>query len=200
MGKITGFLEIEREDRTYEPAADRVRHYREFIIAAERGGDRAPSRPLHGLRHPLLPYGLSGQQPDPRLERPRLPFRLGGRRGEPALDQQLPRGDGPHLPRAVRGRLHAEHHRRAGHHQVHRMRHRRQGLRRGLGAASAAGDEDRQARGRSSAQVPPGLPRPSSSPAPATTCMSTRSTPIPAACSATAFPTSRWRNTSSSAA
>ena len=33
MGKITGFLEIEREDRAYEPAADRVRHYREFIIA-----------------------------------------------------------------------------------------------------------------------------------------------------------------------
>jgi glutamate synthase (NADPH/NADH) small chain len=32
MGKITGFLEIEREDRTYEPASDRVRHYREFII------------------------------------------------------------------------------------------------------------------------------------------------------------------------
>src|SRR4029078_219643 len=32
MGKITGFLEIEREDRTYEPAADRIRHYREFVI------------------------------------------------------------------------------------------------------------------------------------------------------------------------
>ncbi len=32
MGKITGFLEIDREDRHYEPAADRVRHYREFVI------------------------------------------------------------------------------------------------------------------------------------------------------------------------
>ena len=32
MGKITGFLEIERQDRTYEPAADRVRHYREFLV------------------------------------------------------------------------------------------------------------------------------------------------------------------------
>src|SRR6478736_3207770 len=32
MGKITGFLEIEREDRSYEPAADRVRHYREFLL------------------------------------------------------------------------------------------------------------------------------------------------------------------------
>ena len=32
MGKITGFLEIERQDRTYAPASDRVRHFREFII------------------------------------------------------------------------------------------------------------------------------------------------------------------------
>ena len=32
MGKITGFLEIEREDRTYEPASDRIRHYSEFVI------------------------------------------------------------------------------------------------------------------------------------------------------------------------
>jgi len=33
MGKITGFLEIEPQDRAYEPAADRVRHYKEFVIA-----------------------------------------------------------------------------------------------------------------------------------------------------------------------
>ena len=32
MGKITGFLEIDREDPAYEPASDRIRHYREFII------------------------------------------------------------------------------------------------------------------------------------------------------------------------
>jgi len=32
MGKVTGFLEIERQDRTYTPAADRVRHYNEFVI------------------------------------------------------------------------------------------------------------------------------------------------------------------------
>jgi len=32
MGKITGFLEIDRQDRAYRPASDRVRHYDEFII------------------------------------------------------------------------------------------------------------------------------------------------------------------------
>jgi glutamate synthase (NADPH/NADH) small chain len=34
MGKITGFLEIDRQDRAYEPASDRVRHYKEFVIPA----------------------------------------------------------------------------------------------------------------------------------------------------------------------
>jgi glutamate synthase (NADPH/NADH) small chain len=32
MGKVTGFLEIERQDRKYTPAADRVRNYKEFVI------------------------------------------------------------------------------------------------------------------------------------------------------------------------
>jgi len=32
LGKITGFLEIDRQDRKYLPAADRIRNYREFVI------------------------------------------------------------------------------------------------------------------------------------------------------------------------
>src|SRR5918912_228898 len=32
MGKVTGFLEIDRRDRKYAPASDRIRHYREFVI------------------------------------------------------------------------------------------------------------------------------------------------------------------------
>ncbi len=32
MGKPTGFMEIGRQDRRYEPASDRVVHYREFVI------------------------------------------------------------------------------------------------------------------------------------------------------------------------
>ena len=32
MGKVTGFLEIDRQDRKYKPAADRIRHYKEFVI------------------------------------------------------------------------------------------------------------------------------------------------------------------------
>ena len=32
MGKVTGFKELERQDRSYAPAAERVKHYKEFII------------------------------------------------------------------------------------------------------------------------------------------------------------------------
>jgi len=32
MGKITGFLEYERNDRDYEPVAERVTHWREFVL------------------------------------------------------------------------------------------------------------------------------------------------------------------------
>ncbi|MGD2136934.1 MAG: glutamate synthase subunit beta [Gammaproteobacteria bacterium] len=35
MGKPTGFLEYERLDRSYAPAADRVQHFREFVIPLE---------------------------------------------------------------------------------------------------------------------------------------------------------------------
>jgi len=32
MGKVTGFLEIDRQDRKYKPASDRIRNWREFVI------------------------------------------------------------------------------------------------------------------------------------------------------------------------
>ena len=32
MGKVTGFLEIDRQDRKYRPASDRIRNFREFIV------------------------------------------------------------------------------------------------------------------------------------------------------------------------
>ncbi len=32
MGKVTGFLEIDRQDRKYRPASDRIRNFKEFIV------------------------------------------------------------------------------------------------------------------------------------------------------------------------
>lgn len=40
MGKITGFLEIDRRDRKYLPAADRVRNYKEFVIPLSEDATR----------------------------------------------------------------------------------------------------------------------------------------------------------------
>jgi len=79
MGKVTGFLEIDRQDRKYRPAADRIRNYKEFVIqgirhSTEPAGVAQSGGALHGLRHSVLPRcrraaRLPGQQPDPRLER-----------------------------------------------------------------------------------------------------------------------------------
>ncbi len=40
MGKVTGFLEIDRQDRNYKPAADRIRHYQEFVIPLSEDATR----------------------------------------------------------------------------------------------------------------------------------------------------------------
>ena len=40
MGKVTGFLEIDRTDRRYAPASDRIRHYREFMLPLSEEGTR----------------------------------------------------------------------------------------------------------------------------------------------------------------
>ena len=39
MGKVTGFLEIEREDRDYEPVAERIKHWQRIRAAAAGRGD-----------------------------------------------------------------------------------------------------------------------------------------------------------------
>lgn len=38
MGKVTGFLEVDRQDRKYRTASDRIRNYREFVIAPNEQG------------------------------------------------------------------------------------------------------------------------------------------------------------------
>jgi glutamate synthase (NADPH/NADH) small chain len=57
MGKITGFLEIDREDRHYEPAADRIRHYREFVIPV---GDAEVTRQAARCMDCGIPYCHTG--------------------------------------------------------------------------------------------------------------------------------------------
>ncbi len=45
MGKVTGFLEIDRQERAEAPASDRVRHFREFVIPmSEEGVNKQAAR------------------------------------------------------------------------------------------------------------------------------------------------------------
>ena len=51
MGKETGFLEIERQDRSYADPEERLQHYREFTVPHSEDGLREPGRAVHELRH-----------------------------------------------------------------------------------------------------------------------------------------------------
>ena len=55
MGKITGFLEFERDDRDYEPVEERIQHWREFVLPLPEEENQEAGGALHGLRHALLP-------------------------------------------------------------------------------------------------------------------------------------------------
>jgi glutamate synthase (NADPH/NADH) small chain len=57
MGKITGFLEIDRQDRKYAPAADRVRNYSEFVIPL---GDEATRNQAARCMNCGIPYCHNG--------------------------------------------------------------------------------------------------------------------------------------------
>ena len=149
MGKITGFMELERIAEVAR-AGRRARAPlpRVHPRARRRRGVEA-GRALHGLRHPVLPDRLPGQQHHSGLERPRLPRSS----GESALDvlhstNNFPEFTGRVCPGAVRGGVHAQHQQRSGRHQVDRALHHRQGLGGRLGRAAAAGAQDRQARRR----------------------------------------------------
>jgi len=57
MGKITGFMEIERQEQSYKPAADRVRNFDEFIIPLE---ERDVERQAARCMDCGIPYCHSG--------------------------------------------------------------------------------------------------------------------------------------------
>ena len=124
--------------RRRAPVAERVRHYREFVLPLTDDEAREAGRALHGLRHPVLPDRLPGATTSFRTGTTSCTahqWQRGARRA--ALDQQLPRVHRPRLPGAVRGGVHAQHQQRSGRHQVDRALHHRQGLGRRLGRAAA---------------------------------------------------------------
>ena len=55
MGKITGFLEIDRHDRKYAPVAERVQNFREFVIPLSEKDDWESVKTFAaGLAHEMV--------------------------------------------------------------------------------------------------------------------------------------------------
>jgi len=66
MGKVTGFLEIDRNDRRYEPASDRIRHFREFVIPLGDGATKSQAARCMDCGIPFCHSGcpVNNQIPD----------------------------------------------------------------------------------------------------------------------------------------
>ena len=90
MGKITGFLELDREDRGYTPVAERAKHWREFVVplAAEKLKAQAGRCMDCGIPYCHNGCPVNNQIPDwnDLVYRERLA--AGARK--PAFDQQFP--------------------------------------------------------------------------------------------------------------
>ena len=157
MGKVTGFLEIDRVDRRYAPASDRIRNYREFVLPLSEEATRNQAARCMNCGIPYCHNGCPVNNQIPDWNDLVYPRRLAGGVAQPPQHQQFPRIHRPRLPGAVRGLLHAQPPGRAGDDQDDRMRDRRPRLARRLAEARAAGAPHRQARrGR---RLRPGGPR-----------------------------------------
>ena len=200
MGKTTGLHGVPPAAAPPAPGVGAAARLARGLRALRRGRHQGAGRPLHGLRHPLLPRRLPARQPHPGVERPGLPRRLARGHRAPARHQQLPRVHRAAVPGAVRGRLRARHQRGPGHHRADRVRDRRAGLGRGLGRPGSCRRCAPASGWPSWARVRPAWPRRSSWPGPATWSPCSSGPRSPAACCATASPSSRWRRPSSTAA
>jgi glutamate synthase (NADPH/NADH) small chain len=125
MGKVTGFMEYERIEEGYKPVAERVKHYKEFVIGLDDAQAKVQGARCMDCGTPFCNNGCPVNNIIPDFND--LVYRGDWKNAidRAAQHQQLPRVHRPHLPRAVRGGLHAQRERRRGGHQVDRARHHR---------------------------------------------------------------------------
>ena len=182
MGKVTGFLEIEREDRDYQPVAERIKHWHEFVLPLPEKEIREQAARCMDCGVPYC-HGTSRITGAPPAARSTTRSRTGTTWSIAATGKR-PRAicTRPTISRKFTGRvcpapceasctLNIDD--EPGHHQDDRMRDRRPRHR-----ARASSPRRRNARparrSRSSAPARRASPARSSSRAPATRCMSTR--------------------------
>jgi len=70
MADPKGFMTTPRETPARRPVDVRIRDWREVYTDFPPVALEAAGRPVHGLRHPVLPPGLPAGQPHPGVERP----------------------------------------------------------------------------------------------------------------------------------
>ena len=131
MGKVTGFLEIDRQVHKYQPASDRIRHFREFTLPmSDKEVEKQAARCMDcGVPFCHGPTGCPIHNQIPDWNDLVYNGDWDERDPQPAFDQQFPGIDRPHLPGALRGGLHPEPRGHPGRHQDDRAGDRRQGLR-----------------------------------------------------------------------
>ena len=153
MGKVTGFLEFEREDRDYQPVAERIRHWHEFVLPLPEKDLREQAARCMNCGVPYChgtntitgaPTGCPVNNQIPDWNDLVYSRQLGRGGAQSALHQQFSGSDRPGLPGAMRGVLHAQHRRQSGHHQDHRMRDRRSRHQERLDQAGTLRGQDRQ--------------------------------------------------------
>ena len=201
MGKPTGFLEIERHDRSYEKVATRLKTWKEFVepLPLPEVGKQASRCMDCGI--PFCHQGcpVNNQIPDFN----NLVYRDQWRQALDNLQStnNFPEFTGRVCPAPCESVLHAEHRRQSGDHQdSDRMPDRGPRMGRGLDRAADVAARHRQADRGGRLRPANFPPAPSNWPALATRRPCSRSPTGSGACSATASPTSRWRSCPSTGA
>ena len=146
MGKPTGFLEIERHDRGYEKPDVRRKTWKEFLKPLPEPELAGQAARCMDCGIPFCHNGCPVNNLIPDWNN--LVYRHQWQAAVRSLHStnNFPGVHRPHLSRAVRGVLHAEHRRQPGDHQDDRVRHRRSRLAGRLDHAPSAVAPNRQAR------------------------------------------------------
>ena len=144
MGKVTGFLEIDRADRRYAPASDRIRHYREFMLPLSEEATRNQAARCMNCGIPYCHIGcpVNNQIPDWND----LAYRGDWREAARNLlsTNNFPEFTGRVCPAPCEASCTLNIQDYAGDDQDHRMRDHRPRFRRRMGEAGARRSQDRQ--------------------------------------------------------
>jgi glutamate synthase (NADPH/NADH) small chain len=144
MGKVTGFLEIDRQRAKKYSRRRAIRHFTSSRWVDKDVRDQAARCMDCGIPYLPWPDRLPGQQPDPGLERPRLQRQLGRGLRNLHSTNNFPEFTGRICPAPCEEACTLNLEDNAGHHQDDRMRHRRQGLGEGWMKPEPAVRQDRQ--------------------------------------------------------